>query len=159
MAAVAGMAVAGMAKAAGVNLNHVSYKGLAPVTTDLAGGSLDLGLVDAGTTAAMINAGRLRGLAVTSANRLPGLPDVPTLRELGLPPPGIAIWVGTGLHRATPEPLAARLEQALQLVKKISPGMTYLTHMSHEMGLHAELLGELPEGVEPAFDGLRIEIR
>jgi len=108
------MAVAGMASAAGVSLNHISYKGLAPVTSDLAGGSLDLGLLDAGTTAALINAGRLRGLAVTSAQRLPGLPDVPTLRELGLPPPGITIWVGTGLHRATPEPLAAKLEQALQ---------------------------------------------
>ena len=50
------------------------------------------------------------------------------------------------------------LEQALQIVKKISPGMTYLTHMSHDMGLHAELLKELPHGVEPGYDGLIIEI-
>ena len=50
------------------------------------------------------------------------------------------------------------LEQALQIVKKISPRMTYLTHMSHDMGFHAALLDELPVGVEPGYDGLIIEI-
>ncbi len=50
------------------------------------------------------------------------------------------------------------LEQALQIVKKISSRMTYLTHMSHDMGLHAELLEELPKGVEPGYDGLQIVI-
>lgn len=50
------------------------------------------------------------------------------------------------------------LEQALQIVKNISPRMTYLTHMSHDMGLHADLLNDLPEGVEPAIDGLVVEV-
>jgi tripartite-type tricarboxylate transporter receptor subunit TctC len=108
------MVAAGLERGAGVSLNHVPYKGLAPVTNDLAGGSLDLGLLDAGTAAPIVAAGKLRGLAVTSAQRLAALPDVPTLRELGLPPPGIGIWVGTGIHRATPEPLVERLEKAVQ---------------------------------------------
>ncbi len=50
------------------------------------------------------------------------------------------------------------LSEALNLSSQISPRQTYLTHMSHEMGLHADLLGELPNGVEPAFDGLVIEV-
>jgi phosphoribosyl 1,2-cyclic phosphate phosphodiesterase len=50
------------------------------------------------------------------------------------------------------------LSEALNLASQISPRQTYLTHMSHEMGLHADLLGELPNGVEPAYDGLVIEV-
>lgn len=50
------------------------------------------------------------------------------------------------------------LSEALGLAAQISPRQTYLTHMSHEMGLHADLLGELPNGVEPAYDGLVIEV-
>lgn len=50
------------------------------------------------------------------------------------------------------------LTEALMLVRQISPARAYLTHMSHEMGLHAELALELPDGVTPAHDGLIIEI-
>lgn len=50
------------------------------------------------------------------------------------------------------------LSEALNLASQISPYQTYLTHMSHEMGLHADLLSELPDGVEPAYDGLVIEV-
>ncbi len=50
------------------------------------------------------------------------------------------------------------LEEALGLVEQIAPRTTYLTHMSHEMGLHGELSLELPAGVSPAFDGLVLEV-
>ncbi|MEK7719721.1 MAG: MBL fold metallo-hydrolase [Bacteroidota bacterium] len=50
------------------------------------------------------------------------------------------------------------LSEALRLAGEIGPKKTYLTHMSHEMGFHAELAKELPDGVEPAYDGLVIEI-
>jgi len=50
------------------------------------------------------------------------------------------------------------LSEALRLAKEIGPKKTYLTHMSHEMGFHAELAKELPDGVEPAYDGLVIEM-
>lgn len=49
------------------------------------------------------------------------------------------------------------LGEALELIRKINPKQAFLTHMSHEMGLHAELSAELPEGVTPAYDGLVIE--
>jgi len=50
------------------------------------------------------------------------------------------------------------LEEALSLIAKISPQKSYLTHMSHEMGFHADLFKVLPAGVEPAYDGLILEI-
>lgn len=49
------------------------------------------------------------------------------------------------------------LEEALALIAKIGPQQAFLTHMSHEMGLHAELAATLPVGVAPAYDGLVIE--
>jgi phosphoribosyl 1,2-cyclic phosphate phosphodiesterase len=50
------------------------------------------------------------------------------------------------------------LADALSLVEKIAPKKSFLTHMSHEMGLHADLEKELPAGVSPAYDGLVIKI-
>jgi len=50
------------------------------------------------------------------------------------------------------------LAEALALAERIKPKTTYLTHMSHEIGLHAELAMNLPAGVEPAYDGLVINL-
>lgn len=50
------------------------------------------------------------------------------------------------------------LSEALALAERINPKTTYLTHMSHEIGLHAELAMNLPTGVEPAYDGLVINL-
>jgi phosphoribosyl 1,2-cyclic phosphate phosphodiesterase len=50
------------------------------------------------------------------------------------------------------------LSEAMGLADRIGPKITYLTHMSHEIGLHADLAKELPAGVEPAYDGLVINL-
>lgn len=50
------------------------------------------------------------------------------------------------------------LEEALALIAEIQPERAYLTHLSHQMGKHADILRELPEGVELAYDGLRVDI-
>ena len=50
------------------------------------------------------------------------------------------------------------LDESLELIKKISPRKAYLTHMSHEMGKHQDLMALLPLNVEPAYDGLVLEI-
>lgn len=50
------------------------------------------------------------------------------------------------------------LEQVLELVDELKPGMTYLTHISHQLGLHADLDKELPENVRCAFDGLKVDL-
>ena len=69
---------------AGIDLLHVPYKGSAPAVTDLIGGQTHL-LIDAGTVLLpQIKGGRLKALAVTGPRRDPNLPEVPTVRELGL---------------------------------------------------------------------------
>jgi len=50
------------------------------------------------------------------------------------------------------------LAEALQIIEKIRPGRSFLTHFSHEMGLHADMLQELPSSVLPAYDGMEITI-
>ena len=50
------------------------------------------------------------------------------------------------------------LPEALEVIGKVRPGRAYLTHISHEMGLHAETSAGLPQGVELAYDGLTVEI-
>ena len=50
------------------------------------------------------------------------------------------------------------LLEALEVIERVNPRRALLTHISHQMGLHAEIAEELPEGVEPAYDGMKIEI-
>lgn len=50
------------------------------------------------------------------------------------------------------------LHEALEWIERIRPEKTYLTHLSHQIGLHAELLEELPDHIEPAFDGLQFTV-
>ncbi|MDE6450487.1 MAG: hypothetical protein K2L41_10505, partial [Muribaculaceae bacterium] len=57
-----------------------------------------------------------------------------------------------------PNPTHQNLEQALAIVRKVAPRRTYLIHMSHQMGLHAEESSRLPDSVQFAYDGLEIEI-
>ena len=102
---------------AGIDLLHVPYKGSAPAVTDLIGGQTHL-LIDAGTVLLpQIKGGRLKALAVTGARRDPNLPDVPTVRELGLAgmeAVGFQGIVGpAGLPRDVVDRLAAELRKVL----------------------------------------------
>jgi len=70
---------------AGIDILHVPYRGAAPATNDLIAGTVDSTLLDISVSLAHIRAGTVKALAVTSDARSPLLPDVPTMRELGLP--------------------------------------------------------------------------
>jgi tripartite-type tricarboxylate transporter receptor subunit TctC len=105
--------------ATGVHFTHVPYKGSAPANTDLAGGHVDLHFDQLSSVLPLMQAGKLRPLAVTTARRSPLLPEVPTLAESGVPGFDASTTLGLVLPgRATPE-LAARLNQALQKVLKL----------------------------------------
>jgi tripartite-type tricarboxylate transporter receptor subunit TctC len=73
------------ARAAGIKLGMVPYRGMAPVVTDLIGGHVSLGIIDPPSGVAAIAAGQIRPVAVTSAKRFARLPDIPTIAESGLP--------------------------------------------------------------------------
>lgn len=98
---------------AGVKFNHIPYKGASQVVTDLMGGSVDVSMIDAGGALPLIRAGKLRPLAVTGRERLAELPNVPSMRESGLPDFDLYAWIGFGVSSKTPEPIARKLEAAL----------------------------------------------
>jgi tripartite-type tricarboxylate transporter receptor subunit TctC len=72
------------AKRVGAQMTHVPYKGNAPAMTDVIGGQLTMMFDIIGTGRNYVNTGRVRALAVTSRERNPSLPDVPTMRESGV---------------------------------------------------------------------------
>lgn len=99
--------------AAGVSLTHVPYRGAAPAFAALAGNEIQL-LFDSSTTAiGHVRGGRVRGLAIASAARLPVMPDLPTFSESGLP--GFEAGVGHGIlaRAGTPRAQIATLNRAI----------------------------------------------
>ncbi len=106
-----------MNQAAGLDVTHVPYKGSAPAIQDLIGGQTQL-LIDAGSVLLpQVKGGKLKALAVTGPQRDPQLPDVPTVRELGLgamESVGFQGLVGpAGMPKAVTDRLAAELAKVL----------------------------------------------
>ena len=106
-----------MNQASGLDMTHVPYKGSAPAVQDLIGGQTQL-LIDAGTVLLpQIKGGKLKALAVTGAQRDPQLPEVPTVRELGLAgmeSTGFQGLVGpAGLPREVVDKIAGELSRVL----------------------------------------------
>lgn len=83
-----------MRKRAGIQLQHVPYKGSAPALADLMGGQIDVAGSSIASASAMVRGGKLKAIAVSGVARSPSLPDVPTLGELGLKNVSVEIWYG-----------------------------------------------------------------
>ena len=94
---------------AGVQMTHIPYKGSAPAIQDLLGGQVQLMFDNLPSALPQIKAGKLRALAVTSANRTPALPDVPTVAEAGLAGFEASSWFGVLAPAGTPPATIARL--------------------------------------------------
>jgi tripartite-type tricarboxylate transporter receptor subunit TctC len=98
----------------GIATNHVPYKGLAPAVNDLLAGQIDY-MFDSATTMSHIQAGRLKALAVIGPNRLPALPEIKTLAELGVHGVEAASgWHGLFAPAGTPAEIVNKLNAALQ---------------------------------------------
>ena len=93
---------------AGIKLTHVPYKGTAPAITDLLGGQVQIMFSVIPAALPQIKAGKLRAIAVTSAKRMPQLPDIPTVAESGVPGFESTLAYGILAPRGTP---AAVLEE------------------------------------------------
>ncbi len=100
----------------GTSILHVPYKGLGPALTDLMSGQLALVFDNIPSSAELIQAGRIRPLAITGKQRLKLLPQVPTYAELGLPAMNNASWFGLGAPAQTPVAVLDRLNAALHQV-------------------------------------------
>jgi tripartite-type tricarboxylate transporter receptor subunit TctC len=95
-----------------VNLTTVPYKGAAPAITDLIGGQIQVMFTTVASAASLIEGGQLRALAVTSAERSPAFPDVPTVAEAGVPGYSAESWYGLFAPAKTPRDVIDRLNKS-----------------------------------------------
>jgi tripartite-type tricarboxylate transporter receptor subunit TctC len=125
--------------ATGVRLLHVPYRGTAPAINDLIGGHVDAFFNELATSMEMHNAGKVRVLAVTTAQRVAELPDVPTMQENGLAGFVSDTWNAISAPPKTPAPVVARLNAAINEVLDAPEVQAHL-HL-----LHLRSVGGPPE--------------
>jgi tripartite-type tricarboxylate transporter receptor subunit TctC len=94
---------------AGIDIVHVPYRGGGPSIADVLGGQVDMTFEGTSVLLPLIQAGKLRALAVTSAKRIPQLPDVPTMIEVGYPGFSSTSWTGLLAPDKTPPAIIAKL--------------------------------------------------
>lgn len=99
---------------AGIELNHIPYKGSPPLMADLLGGHIDFSLDAPSNYLPHIKDGKIRGLAVTSANRLDEIPDVQTVAEQGLDGYEATLWFGAVGPKGLPDEIALSIQQAIK---------------------------------------------
>jgi tripartite-type tricarboxylate transporter receptor subunit TctC len=102
------------ASAAGISLTHVPYKGATQAALDVASGQVSVAFQGLSTVAPLVRSGKLRLLAVTTRNRLPQFPDVPTISESALPGFEFNSWFALMAPARTPKPIIARLYVEVQ---------------------------------------------
>ncbi|MES2188359.1 MAG: tripartite tricarboxylate transporter substrate binding protein [Pseudomonadota bacterium] len=98
--------------AAGIDMVGVPFKGGGPASSALLAGQVDLMFEQTGAALPSIQAGKIRPIAVTSAQRLPSMPEVPTFAEAGYPQVTVSNWMGYVLPKGTPPAIVARLHAA-----------------------------------------------
>jgi tripartite-type tricarboxylate transporter receptor subunit TctC len=97
-----------------LQVTYVPYKGNPQALTDLIGGQIDLMFPDLTPSAPLVKSGKLRALAVTSAKRLPSLPDVPTIVEVGLPEATLNTWSAAYMPAGTPQAIVDKVSTIFQ---------------------------------------------
>jgi tripartite-type tricarboxylate transporter receptor subunit TctC len=96
----------------GVNLVHVPYRGAGPALVDLLGGQVQVMFASMSSSIQYVRAGKLRALAMTTATRLPVLPDIPTVAEF-VPGYEASFWTGIGAPKNTPAEIVDKLNKEI----------------------------------------------
>ena len=99
--------------AAGVDVKHIPYKGVGPMVADLIGGQVELGVVAVPAVQGHLKSGALRAIGVMGTQRVPSLPDVPTIAEQGFPDVDIAGWFAVIGPAKLPPAQVKRLHDAV----------------------------------------------
>ena len=137
------------ASMAGVQLTHVAYKGAAQATTDLIAGQIQMSFNSTATALAHMQAGRVRGLGISTAMRSSAAPGLPTIAESGLPGFDASIWQGVFTPARTPLEIIVRLNRELVAVL----GANDVKEQLRVQGLDA-----LPSTPDAFADFIRVEI-
>ncbi len=103
-------------RAAKVDIAHIPYKGCGGALNDVMGNQVGSAFVTASSTLPFIESGKVRALAVTSAERSPLLPDVPSVAELGYPGYELNQWHGLLAPAGTPEAVVQQLHEAVEKI-------------------------------------------
>ena len=98
---------------ASIDMTHVPYKGAAPMLTDLIGGQVQIGFDNLPSSIGFVKSGKVRALAVTTAKRWPGAPDIPTVAESGVPGYEVSGWFGLLAPAGTPKDILHKLQAAI----------------------------------------------
>lgn len=123
----------------GTKMTHVPYKGSSPALADVMGGSADLVFDNLPSSMGFIKAGKLRPLAVTTTERSPALPDVPTMAEAGVPGYDAASWFGLFAPAGTPTEIVDKIQIEVAKILKMP-----------EIRQRFESLGATPSGMTSA---------
>ncbi|ALM84593.1 tripartite tricarboxylate transporter substrate binding protein [Bordetella sp. N] len=102
-----------LSQRAGIRLRHIPYKGTGPALADTLSGTVDVFFSSAAAAIPMIQSGKLRALAVTTAERIPALPDVPTVQESGVPDYAVPLWHGLIAPKGTPPEVIEKINAAV----------------------------------------------
>ncbi|MDP2331760.1 MAG: tripartite tricarboxylate transporter substrate-binding protein [Reyranella sp.] len=108
------LAIELLRKRAGIDIVHIPYRGGGPALQDMLNGQIDSTFQPLSTVVSYVQAGRLRALAVASAEREKLLPDVPTFEEAGLADFRVSTWYGLFAPKATPAPILDTLHDSVQ---------------------------------------------
>ena len=128
----------------GIDIVHVPYKGGAPAAADLLAGHLPMMFEMGYAAVPSIKGGKIRALAVTSSQRLPLLPDVPTMAESGLPGFESLNWQGVVVPAGTPRPIVDRLNRELNAILALPEQRESIVATASEVGGGTpEAFGEL----------------
>src|SRR3712207_2171633 len=120
------------AKAAGLRMEEVPYRGSAPAAQDLVAGRVEM-LYDAGVTGfPLAQSGQARALAVSSAQRSAAMPDVPTVAEAGFPEATFSVWQGVLAPSGTPAPILEKLQQEIAAILREGSPRARLTELGAE---------------------------
>ena len=123
-------------QATGAPLVHVPYKGSSPAIVDLLGGQVDMNFDAMSSITAYLKAGRMRALAVTTPQRDPDLPDVPTMIELGFKTLNVTNWYGVVAPAGTPADVVDKLHGELSRILQTTEVVGKLT----ELGVRREAM-------------------
>lgn len=108
-----------LAKAAGIDIVHVPYRGFPPVLQDLLGSRLDFAFADASNSLPQVKAGTLRAMAVASPKRFSALPDTPTMIEAGFPDFESATWMSFSAPAGTPGTITKKWQEELARIAQM----------------------------------------
>ncbi|MBX6319026.1 tripartite tricarboxylate transporter substrate binding protein [Pigmentiphaga sp.] len=135
---------------AGIDLFHIPFKGAGGAVNDLAGGHVSAMIVPLHTIQPLVNGGKVKVLAVMSAQRAPSMPEVPTFRESGYERVQVDVWYGLLAPKGTPQATVDKLNKEVNEVLKSEE----VTASLAKQGIH-------PEGGKPGrmADVLALEVK